>query len=224
MFLLVNHTAVMDIYKTATWRDSLMISIFLTSAVFCLAASSIYHVSIAHSESVAKLTNNLDYSGIVVLIVGSFFPAIYYAFFCDARLQLFYLALIAVSGGGAAYIVLSPEYSKPTHRGARTKVFVALGLSAVLPVSHNLLRHGLHTLRGERGLDWLVASGAMYIIGALLYANRIPERFSPGRFDYVFASHQIFHVLVVLAALSHYAAVLTDLHHWHGRKAGTCTL
>src|ERR1700735_4598453 len=27
---------------------------------------------------------------------------------------------------GAAYIVLNPEYAKPTHRGARTQVFIGL--------------------------------------------------------------------------------------------------
>ena len=64
--------------------------------------------------------------------------------------------------------MLNPEYSKPTHRGARTKVFIALGLSAVFPVTHALLAHGYHTLRSEMGVDYLVLSGALYIFGALL--------------------------------------------------------
>ncbi|KAN0081346.1 hypothetical protein V8E55_008970, partial [Tylopilus felleus] len=33
--------------------------------------------------------------------------------------------------------------------------------------------------------------------------NRIPEWIAPGKFDYLFASHQIFHVCVVMAALIH---------------------
>ena len=52
-------------------------------------------------------------------------------------------------------------------------------------------------------------------------ANRIPERFSPGTFDYFFASHQIFHCFVVAAALAHYASVLTAFGHWHNRL-GEC--
>lgn len=75
--------------------------------------------------------------------------------------------LICVSAG-AAYIVLSPEYSKPTHRGARTKVFIALGLSAVIPITHALKIYGSHTLRTEFGFDWVILSGALYIGGALL--------------------------------------------------------
>jgi adiponectin receptor len=46
-------------------------------------------------------------------------------------------------------------------------------------------------------------------------ANRIPEKLYPGKFDYFFASHQIFHVCVVLAALAHYVCILTALNYWH---------
>jgi adiponectin receptor len=49
----------------------------------------------------------------------------------------------------------------------------------------------------------------------LLSANRIPERFSPGKFDIFFASHQIFHVCVVLAALAHYAGLLAAYRQVH---------
>ncbi|KAH8113970.1 HlyIII-domain-containing protein [Phellopilus nigrolimitatus] len=222
VLLFTNHTLVFARYPTATWIDSTMFSVFLCSAVFCLTSSACYHLAEAHSEHVYKRCNALDYSGIVVLIVGSFFPEIYYIFFCEPHYQLFYLALILLSGLGAAYIVINPVYSSPSHRGARTKVFAALGLSALIPISHALLTHGLHTLRKETGVDFLILSGVLYLGGALLYANRIPERFSPGTFDYFFASHQIFHVMVVLAALAHYAAILTDVEFWHGRQAGVC--
>ena len=56
---------------------------------------------------------------------------------------------------GAAYIVLNPEYRKPSHRGARTKVFVALGLAGVVPVLHGLVTHGFVKLCYEMGFQWL---------------------------------------------------------------------
>lgn len=58
--------------------------------------------------------------------------------------------------------------------------------------------------------------------GGSFSANRIPERISPGTFDYFFASHQIFHFMVVAAALAHYVGCLTSIEHWHGRNAGAC--
>ncbi|EPT02308.1 hypothetical protein FOMPIDRAFT_1029386 [Fomitopsis schrenkii] len=211
-------------YETAAWQDLVVFMIVLSAAVFCLLASSWYHTFSVHSEQVAIRCHAFDYAGIVVLTVGSFFPCIYYEFYCDTHLQILYLSLIVLVGLGAAYIVLDPEYSQPTHRGARTKVFIALGLSAIFPVVHGLLTHGLRKLLYEMGFGWLVASGALYISGALLYANRIPERLSPGKFDYFFASHQIFHVCVVLAALSHYMCVLTAFEHWHAQAEPHCSL
>ncbi|KAF0291092.1 Adiponectin receptor protein [Amphibalanus amphitrite] len=49
--------------------------------------------------------------------------------------------------------------------------------------------------------------GALYVAGALLYAFRVPERWFPGKCDIYFQSHQIFHVLVVAAAMVHYHGV-----------------
>ncbi|KAI1786712.1 hemolysin-III related-domain-containing protein [Ganoderma leucocontextum] len=208
-------------YESTTWADMAVFSIFLCAAIFCLFSSAFYHTFSAHSPGVAARCNALDYTGIVVLTVGSFFPCIYYGFFCDPHLQAFYLTCICVAGIGATYIVLNPEYRKPTHRGARTKVFILLGLCGVGPTLHGLVTHGFYTLCVEMGFAWLLLSAACYITGALLYANRIPERFSPGTFDYFFASHQIFHFFVVAAALAHYASVLTAFGHWH-RRLGEC--
>ena len=50
-------------------------------------------------------------------------------------------------------------------------------------------------------------------------ANRWPERLYRGRFDIVGASHQIFHLHVVAAAMAHYACILTAFDHRHRRGA-----
>jgi adiponectin receptor len=68
----------------------------------------------------------------------------------------------------AGYIVLNPEYAKPTHRHARSRVFLALGLSGSIPFSHLLLFHGSHKFLREMGFIWLLAAGVMYVAGALL--------------------------------------------------------
>ena len=57
-------------------------------------------------------------------------------------------------------------------------------------------------------------------IGAGLYATRVPERFRPGKFDYLWNSHNLFHAAVVIAALIHYKSVMLLLH-WRD-STGTC--
>jgi len=104
-------------------------------------------------------------------------------------------------------------------------MFVALGLSAVLPIGHAMQLHSLSKLDELMGLRWAVLQGVLYISGAAIYAvrrhiqisrpqlmipcqRRIPERYQPGRFDILGSSHQMFHILVVLAATSHLNGLL----------------
>ncbi|KAJ3508054.1 hypothetical protein NLJ89_g5965 [Agrocybe chaxingu] len=167
-FLSTYYDSYIDLHTISTWKDVAVVGIFLSSAMFCLAASAFYHTSGCHSNEVASSCHAFDYSGIIILIVGSFFPSIYYGFYCHPHIQKFYLGLISLAGLGAAYIVLNPEYAKPTHRGARTAVFIGLGLCAIVPTSHMFLTHEFGELVSEMGVNWLVASGALYIVGALL--------------------------------------------------------
>ena len=48
---------------------------------------------------------------------------------------------------------------------------------------------------------------------------RWPERIAPGKFDVIGSSHQIFHVLVVLAAASHLVGLVTAFDYRHGHAA-----
>jgi len=166
--------------------------------------------------------NRLDYVGIVVLIVGSFYPAVYYGFFCYPIWQTTYLIAITIAGGCAMYTVISPIYSYPAYRRQRTYVFLTLGLSTIVPVLHALALFGLKGANDAFSLVWVCIGGLFYVVGALLYAERVPECLFPGRFDLVGSSHQIFHVFILLAALSHYGAISEGYRYWHGEMGGVC--
>jgi len=73
-------------------------------------------------------------------------------------------------------------------------------------------------MRKTIALDWVVLQGALYIIGAVIYAARVPERLKPGRFDIWGSSHQIFHVLVLLAAASHLVGLIKAFDYEHSRR------
>jgi len=47
---------------------------------------------------------------------------------------------------------------------------------------------------------------------------RIPERFKPGAFDVWGSSHQMFHVLVLLAAAAHFRGLLVAFDYEHGLR------
>jgi adiponectin receptor len=117
-------------------------------------------------------------------------------------------------------VCVHPKTQTPALRPFRALMFVVMGLSAVFPVLHGLRIYGLEQLRKTIGLDWVVLQGALYILGAGLYAARIPERFKPGHFDIWGSSHQIFHVLVVLAAAAHLVGMVKAFDFKYSQRMG----
>jgi adiponectin receptor len=103
----------------------------------------------------------------VILTVGSFYPAVYYGFYCDPASARFWLTVLTVAGASAAYAVLSPTYSTPAYRRTRAYLFIALGLGGALPITHALIVEGYGRLR-DIGVNWILASAAFYIGGALI--------------------------------------------------------
>lgn len=77
---------------------------------------------------------------------------------------------ITTVGAATIVVVLYPKFRTPEWRPVRAFMFVAMGLSAVVPVGHGLRMYGLAELEKRIGLSWLVAQGLLYILGAAIYA------------------------------------------------------
>lgn len=89
------HYAYFSVYPTASLTDGLACSCFFFGAALCLGMSATFHSINCHSERVCRFGNALDYLGIVSLISGSFVPMVYYGFFCERGLQIFYWSLVS---------------------------------------------------------------------------------------------------------------------------------
>ncbi|XP_010531306.1 PREDICTED: heptahelical transmembrane protein 4 [Tarenaya hassleriana] len=183
---------------------------FLGGAMFCLLASSTCHLFSCHSERISYIMLRLDYAGIAALISTSFYPPVYYSFMCDPFFCNLYLGFITILGIATVLFSLLPVFQNPEFRTIRASLFFGMGLSGVAPILHKLVLFwdqpvALHTTGYE------VLMGLLYGIGALVYATRIPERWMPGKFDIAGHSHQLFHVLVVAGAYTHYRAGLVYL-------------
>ncbi|KAJ5736270.1 uncharacterized protein N7483_001395 [Penicillium malachiteum] len=197
-------------YQTADSSDIAAFICFFSGAAFCLGMSATYHTISNHSPAVARIGNALDYIGIVGLIVGSFVPSVFYGFYS--------------LGWGVWVSQFSHGSEPPRWRPFRAAMFVGMGLSAVFPVVHGLVLFGFERMRQQIGLSWLLLQGFLYILGAAIYAARIPERLRPGQFDLVGSSHQIFHVLVVCAAIAHLTGLLKAFDYRHGGTAEICQI
>lgn len=202
--------------------DAFAFASFFLAAFTCFGCSAAYHTSTSHSEKVSKAFNKLDYVGIVFLITGTYYPALYYAFYCQPVHRAAYIGLVTAFGAATTFFLLTPSYATPEYRRTRTWLFIGLGVSGVVPVVQTLLKHGWEYSNQAFGLSWLLLGGAFYIAGAVLYAERCPERFMPGHFDIYGNSHQIFHVACLLAALAHYVALCRAFTFRHLEAGGSC--
>ncbi|XP_073973027.1 adiponectin receptor isoform X2 [Rhodnius prolixus] len=183
--------------------DKIAIGTFFVGAITCLGLSFVFHTVYCHSEFVGKLFSKLDYCGIAILITGSFVPWLYYGFYCQIRPRIIYLTVVIVLGIASIVVSLWDKFSESRFRPLRAGVFAVFGLSGVIPAVHYALAEGWLNALTNASLGWLILMGSLYLLGAFLYAFRVPECLYPGKFDIWFQSHQIFHVLVIAAAFVH---------------------
>jgi hemolysin III len=165
----------------------------IAAAVYGLALTAQFAVSALYHRPrwgarARLLMRRLDHAAIFVLIAGTYTPFCLLAGGGDALLA-------AVWAGAGVGIVLSVAWPM-----APKWLFAALcvGLGwAVVPVVP-----ALRAAIGPGGLTLLFAGGVAYTVGAIVYATRRPDP-APSVFGY----HEVFHALVIVGAVCHYAAI-----------------
>ncbi|XP_071624150.1 adiponectin receptor protein 2 isoform X1 [Heliangelus exortis] len=203
-------------------QEKVVVGLFFLGAILCLSFSWLFHTVYCHSEGVSRLFSKLDYSGIALLIMGSFVPWLYYSFYCNPQPCFIYLIVICVLGIAAIIVSQWDMFATPEYRGVRAGVFLGLGLSGIIPTLHFVISEGLLKAATMGQIGWLALMACLYITGAALYAARIPERFFPGKCDIWFHSHQLFHVFVVAGAFVHFHGV-SNLQEFRFTLGGGCT-
>lgn len=153
------------------------------------------------------------------MIVTSFYPSVYYVFLCQPTVRWMYLTGISLFGALTLMLSLLSRFQTVRWRATRATCFSILGLFGVVPWGHVIWTKAYvnQTVNTVMLLDGFMA--ACYLTGATIYANRVPEKWFPGKFDLFFHSHQIFHVFVVVAAYAHYLGVL-ELVAWRDASGG----
>ncbi|KAH7301599.1 hypothetical protein KP509_23G033900 [Ceratopteris richardii] len=190
--------------------------VFMCGSMFCLLASTLCHLFTCHSHAIASLLLRVDYAGIAVMIVTSFFPPVFYVFQCEPAWAWLYLTAISTMGAATLGVILAPALQNGIYRSLRALLFMALGLSGFIPAIHGILRN-----RGETVMPVTVGlelgMAGCYILGTCIYMVRVPERWKPGCFDLGGHSHNIFHVMVLGGAIFHYRAATLFLE-WRETK------
>jgi len=205
----------------ASFEEKHLITLFLISAIVCFTFSTLYHTLSAHSERILRLFGRLDFSGIALLIMGSFVPWVYYTFYCTTQPRVVYLITISLLGSASIVFSQWDRFAKPEYRVVRAGMFSALGASGIIPMIHMVVENGMSYALTEGQLQWLILMFLSYGTGAALYATRVPERFYPGKLDLILHSHQIFHTLVVIGVMMHLYSIM-NLKFYRWQQGNKC--
>ncbi|GAV52284.1 hypothetical protein ZYGR_0AG02750 [Zygosaccharomyces rouxii] len=207
-------------FPTSTFTDYSIINFYLLGAFGCLMCSSCFHTFKQHSGPHSDAWSKVDYMGIIVLITCSLISLLYYGFFDHKGYFHFFTVLTMVLATACTVCVLSDKFNQKDFRPLRAGFFIAFGLSGVFPVATGAVKFGIQGVIQRIQLKYLGLEAVFYIAGALIYGFRIPETMYPGMFDFWGHSHQIFHVLVVVASFLHLKAVMGSYNFKHSRLNG----
>jgi len=190
--------------------DIFVFTVFLLCAQCQMLFSTIFHLFHCCSPKYYLWLVKLDYIGICLMIVGSYYPPLYYGF-CQLGWRIAHLVLVSVVGVISVLITCFPIFSTPRYRVVRAGFFVGFGLYAIFPLPHMIYLNGFSFVWPVLWRECIM--GALYILGALIYGSRIPERFSPGSFDYSLGSHTIWHLFTIAAACTQFYTCIFVFHN-----------
>ena len=193
-------------FPLSTGTDIFFAAIFFAAACKCLVCSCMWHTmnSIADQTLMERFAC-IDYTGISLLIATSIMTTEYTAFYCEPLSRWTYIVTTAALGVGGVIIPWHPFFNRADMSWARVAFYVTLGATGFAPVIQ---------LNLTRGAAWsfyfyapVMKSVAVYLVGAVVYALKVPEKLVPGWFDYFGGSHNIWHFAVLGGILFHYSAM-----------------
>jgi hemolysin III len=172
-------------------RAKLAAGIYAFSLAALLGTSALYHRVDWKRPRLRLWVRRMDHSMIFLLIAGTLTPfalLVLHGAFAEA-------ILIAVWAGAAVGIVVELIWVQAP-KWVSVIVYVGVGWIGAVAFPAIAIKAGI-------GAAILVAvGGLLYTVGAVIYARESPDP-KPAVFGY----HEIFHVLVLAAATTHFAAI-----------------
>lgn len=166
-------------------------AIYGGSLILLYLASALAH-TIHCSPRAAERLNRFDYMAIFLLIAGTYTPL------CLVTLRgPWGWGMLAAEWSMAAAGIAAVALGRGRSDWPRTILYLfmawVVALVAIVPIYRALPRPAL---------EWLLAGGAVYSLGAIVFATDRPHLW-PGRF----AAHDLWHVLVLLGSGCHFLVI-----------------
>ncbi|MBW6473074.1 MAG: hemolysin III family protein [Anaerolineaceae bacterium] len=176
------------------WDDIQKLITFIIygfSLILMFTASGTYHMVIARDSIILNL-RKLDHSAIYLLIAGTYTPICIYFFngFWQYGMLILIWSLAIIGIIVKLFVINAPRWTT-------AGVYLVMGWLAIMGVQE-ILR-----TMPTAAMIWLVLGGLFYSLGAIIYITKFMDLF-PGTFGF----HEVWHIFVILGALSHYFVIL----------------
>ena len=166
-------------------------AVYAACVATLFGTSALYHRITWRSPSARRWMRRLDHSAIFLLIAGSYTP--FALLVIDGTLADVILAVVWI-GAGAGIVLKLVWVDAP--KWLMALIYVLLGWVAVAAMPDLLSDLGV------TATAMVAVGGVLYTVGAVVYALRRPDP-SPTVFGY----HEVFHLLVIVAAGLQYAVI-----------------
>lgn len=175
----------------APGEPRLAIGIYVLGLLGLFGVSTVYHRVDWKRPSARQWMRRLDHTMILVFIAATYTPfALLVLEGRSAMVVLIVLWAIALAG------VLFNLVWINAPKVLRVVIYISVGVAAAIPFPE------MASSLGVGGTTLLLAGGVLYLIGAIIYAAKRPNP-RPGVFGY----HEVFHLLVIAAAILQFAAI-----------------
>jgi hemolysin III len=172
-------------------RARIAVTVYALSVAALFGTSALYHRVNWRTLGARRWMRRLDHTMIFVLIAGTYTPL----GLLVLRGTLGVVILVAVWSAVLAGAVFKLVWiDAPGWLGAAT--YVAIGWIALVALPELLDRLGVAAFAA------LALGGVLYSVGAVIYAHKRPDPVPT-----VFGYHELFHLLVILAAALQYAVI-----------------
>lgn len=164
--------------------------VYSIGLLFLLGTSAFYHRKYWQEKHRAYM-KKIDHSAIFIFIASSFTPICLLALPPDQGHSLLIIIWSVAFVG-----ILQAFFWTNAPKFVKAIFYISMGWLAAPYISE------LHSSLGLTNLWLIISGGIVYTLGAVFYASK-----KPNIFPTIFGYHELFHLLIVIAAGLHFAVI-----------------
>ena len=209
LYFLISSRDYYSIWPSMTSDTSRIVTIFIVNDFVCatlpFALSALYHTFMPHSvgEKIYMQLLRFDVIGVWWCTTLGPMSNFYSGFYCNDGLMVIYLLVYLPFSVYVLYYLMVED--------CKRKRVKALTLQFFVRILIHPFRLSPLSFSNPLAVKYYIIMDMISAVGAIINALHIPERWFPGRLDYLFNGHTLMHVAAVVSLIIARQGFLSDM-------------